>query len=286
MTWRLVARSWGHEKQMTRPKRRTAEEFTIPLALGSDARLHAPDSAPSELDYVCPGCETRVTFRRASRARAHFAHRPDVACSSDDRTHGAAIARVMEVVADWAAGSARAPAIEIPCSACAARMPWQPGWIPASTRKEARLAGTTRFPDVAVLDRDIAAVLLVEVHHTNVVDERRARDLSICAWIEVEARDVLEDPRKWSASQCGGLGDAGLCAASIEHRRAAEEARRQRLAAERAESDRALDALRERKQRTGGEQGERNEPSLTLPVTLGLPGVAPDEVVQRRGVWR
>ena len=67
-----------------------------------------------------------------------------------------------------------------------------------------------RKADVALLDDDGRAVLLVEVWHTHAVDLEKRIDLSPYWWIEVEASQVLADPtalsspKSWESSRCAG----------------------------------------------------------------------------------
>lgn len=62
-----------------------------------------------------------------------------------------------------------------------------------------------RRADLAILDRFGDPVLLIEVFHTHAVDGNKRLDLSPYWWIEVGARDVLENPFRLNVLDHGNL---------------------------------------------------------------------------------
>jgi ssDNA-binding Zn-finger/Zn-ribbon topoisomerase 1 len=172
-----------------------SSSFRVPVALGPEDEIVRPEVATKGTTYRCPGCQSKLVLHRGERRRPHYAHPASAHCSAESALHHAAKRLVAHSIA-----AGEYPEFHLECMDCrkAFEVPFPKGRTLAPV-VEHRL--NNRVVDVALLDGDKVA-LAVEILVTSKVDADKAADLS-APWIELQAKDVLENPKVWKAVQHG-----------------------------------------------------------------------------------
>src|SRR5580658_6494331 len=98
-------------------------ELRIPLAFDSTGRIVHPHEGEKCGPFTCPGCKSKVTWRRESdkiERRAHFAHLPDPTgqCSGESVVHRVAKLMAARIVNEWREGQRMAPLVVWKCANC------------------------------------------------------------------------------------------------------------------------------------------------------------------------
>ncbi|MBN2002467.1 MAG: hypothetical protein JXA21_03850 [Anaerolineae bacterium] len=161
------------------------------------AEAHDPEGL-----YKCPMCEAQVYFRHGSkRARAHFAHNPDMSCGGvETDLHRFAKDVIVAVINEWSSGDAKSPEILRECPECGRRNIRMD--LPSNLR--GRVHAETEIPvggtriDVAMVKGDVP-IAGVEILVSHKVDEAKLGRLAAVPFpfIELDAEDVVNDDGVW-----------------------------------------------------------------------------------------
>jgi len=190
-------------------ERRVPVNLLIPYTISEDGSLVGVADAQSGHSYECPECHSPLSVRKGTR-RKHFAHLPHHAScrfEGESALHSAAKHAIYFACTTWIAGEGEAPLIYRRCVACGVER-WQE--LPDRVREvrlEERIdrSDGAVIADLALVDSDGAALAVVEILHTHEVDERKEVRLKGLPWIELRAKDVLDDALKWRPIQTKGL---------------------------------------------------------------------------------
>ena len=150
---------------------------------------------------------------RTGKIRAsHFAHRGD---SKDCRflnegcRHLAAKHAILLAVKEWKRGRRPSPEIRRRCAVCAEernqKIPKQVAAAELERRIPLDSTGTCIVADVALVNGRGEPLALVEVRDTHSVDEMKKERIKHLPWMEVEAREILENPFLWNPVESGNL---------------------------------------------------------------------------------
>ena len=188
------------------------------LNTGKWIKADRADRKPGKGRYRCLDgrCARDLTVARSKYGRQHFRHfrnsHAEGCCfqsirSKDDR-HRAAQALLQALFSEALKRNIPMPMLVF--DTANGRREVLPFISAAQVVTEWECPISKRKADVALLDDEGRAVLLVEVWHTHAVDLEKRMDLSPYWWIEVEASQVLADPtalsspKSWESSGCAG----------------------------------------------------------------------------------
>ncbi len=161
--------------------------------------LVSADEATRGERYNCPACESALVYKAGAVVRKHFAHKPSFACTGETVLHQSAKLRVAEVVRAAIQGGPTI-SMNILCSACSQRFDM---FFPARAVDEVRLEGRVdsgRVADVLLLQTGIHR-FAIEIRVTHAVGVEKSSNFGI-HWIELDAKQVLEDPYRWVSLAC------------------------------------------------------------------------------------
>lgn len=145
--------------------------------------------------YLCYGCGREVLVAKSKNRKVHFKHYPDEALGcrygKSQKLHTQAKERVAIVFEN--ALNKRGPMpimhFETPTGVQTV-LPFIFGSI---AKLEWPLKDIGRRPDVAILDANNNLVLAIEIKHTHGVNEQKSESFINCWWVEVDARDVMDN---------------------------------------------------------------------------------------------
>jgi len=172
--------------------------FRIPYALSENDVLTAPSDALRESGYRCPECEDTVVLKAGEIVRPHFAHRPSSHCTGESALHKVAKLLVRDAVLRALAGGPPI-SLNLVCQSCSSEFS-----VGFPTDRVERVEVEWRMRTGAVADLMLLGHgeerLAVEIMATHKVDAVKAGALE-CAWVELEAEDVVAAPAVWRPRQ-------------------------------------------------------------------------------------
>lgn len=173
--------------------------FKVPFGLSTTGKLVSADYASRGEPYTCPSCRSLLVHKAGAIVRKHFAHKPSFACTGETVLHQSAKLRIAEVVRAAIQGGPQIY-MNILCVACDQRFDLA---FPAKAVDEVRLEGKVesgRIADVLLLQAG-SHRFAVEVRATHAVGLEKSANFGI-HWIELDAKQVLEDPHRWVSLAC------------------------------------------------------------------------------------
>jgi hypothetical protein len=182
-------------------------DLLIPFALDPEDEITRPERAQRATLYRCPGCLSRVWFRRGPKRRPHFAHSSGFAGHGETEAHRLAKYHLADLLMALLPDPRPHLPIREPCTICSRRMRRR---LPpfAQTKVEEPIANG-RIADVALLGpgRELRAVLEVFVSHKT--DPFRAAPTDV-PWIEIAVVTPL-DSTTWKVAEASRPAICGSC---------------------------------------------------------------------------
>lgn len=158
----------------------------------SDSVLEAPEDASKTDNYVCPQCGDDVFLRFGEINRPHFAHYRDSTCHfysnpSESQIHGHAIDVLSKKLEHGII-------LNRQCICGVTSMVETPSFDDILVKKEYPIKhnGKNTRCDVAILDKMGCVKMIIEIFHTH----RTKHDARPEPWVELNARDILEDSKR------------------------------------------------------------------------------------------
>jgi hypothetical protein len=186
-----------------------ARGFRVPYGLDPAGALVAPDAATRSVPYVCPGCADRLTYRAGPIVSAHFAHRGGTGCTPESVLHAGTKLRVAAAVRAWLEGTGPRPIVRRECHFCGwvRDDPVKDGVVAVSVEHRLRAGGRDVVADLALLNDQGAARLLIEILVSHAVDREKvaAFEAAKLPWIELDAEQVETEAVVWRPSASGNV---------------------------------------------------------------------------------
>lgn len=174
----------------------TETELKVPFGKTSSGVLVTVSEADGASEYFCPGCESKLVLRDGEIRKKHFAHPVDSLCTQETILHRTAKALLAAVVEENASHDDRSSVyLACECDWCQ-----QSHTVELTART---FSGVSVEKTVGSYVCDVVAArsggdaLAIEVVVTHRMEQRKATDLSL-PWIELNAGDVITNPRRWS----------------------------------------------------------------------------------------
>ncbi|WP_257311278.1 competence protein CoiA family protein [Geothrix fuzhouensis] len=179
------------------------KSFKVPWALDPEGHLISAKDGTPKTSYVCPGCLKPIILRSGSIKVRHFAHKAGFGCSWESYLHKTAKFELQKAIEAWLENRGPTPTIT---GNCMGTEWWScEGEIrrPLIRTKidEVKLEHQVKDlrPDVVLL-HDRKPVLAIEILVTHEVDEFK-RLKSEHLWLELDATNVIDNPRIWQPIQ-------------------------------------------------------------------------------------
>ena len=178
----------------------------IPYAINTQTKRRIkPEEASAGTckgHYEChvPDCRKPVFLSISKYGRAHFKHYPEDDISTipgnhhpkSQDIHTRAKLLIKDIFLNGLAKRAPMPRLIFETPHGIEKI--LPFLTNCSVKNEFNLGTSNRKIDLAIIDNEGIPVLLLEVNHKHPLDIAKIQDLKQYWWIEVDAKDVLQDP--------------------------------------------------------------------------------------------
>lgn len=167
----------------------------VPYGLVGEAVVVPAHEARKGVDYRCPACKSRLTFRAGEIRVWHFAHRAHQNCSNERALIATAKLLLPQVIARWKAGEGGVVRLLWKCNA-------QDCWNLRLQELPSQVAGA--LPDFPCPDGSIAPVMVVG---PTLVEARAVVEFSFVGgklpqvgpghgvhWLELDVEQFIENP--------------------------------------------------------------------------------------------
>lgn len=186
-----------HPKRSVVIRPTTIDGLAVPYGVDTLGKLVSAVDALAEERYCCLGCAEPLVLRAGEYRVKHFAHKVGSRCDGESTLHQIAkelVARVINEIEN----SEKELRLACNCRRCFKAFDFVLGRNAFDRAKNEVQEGVFRCDVMAY--RGDQAVLAIEVLNTHAVDYRKGQDLGV-SWIELLARDIIDNPYYWRPTQ-------------------------------------------------------------------------------------